>query len=195
MDDKDHHHVVESSHKLSHYSLNDRWCQLLLLQLHYLLQVTSIAVFHKYIVPGVRFNGFPHADNILGLDCILVGNLTDHQLLLRVVKVLALHYLAGEQLWVSFQLDGCWNRRVGSPSRSGIGWSISGFTPGLLLELLHVWDLLREVDFAVLALTKYPLHVNQELADFLHLLDLCVLVVGWSPWRAMRLLQHASIHA
>lgn len=120
MDHKDHHHVVEPGHKLSHDSLNDRRRQLLLLQLHDLLQVTSIAVFHKYIVPGVRFNGFPHADYVLGSDCVLVGNLADNQLLLRVVKVLALHYFAGEQLWVSFQLDGCWDCRVGSPSRSGI---------------------------------------------------------------------------
>ena len=71
------HHVIEASDQLLHYHLDDNRIKLVLLMLHDLLEVTSVAKLHEDIVPSISFNRLPHFHYILRLDCVLILNFTN----------------------------------------------------------------------------------------------------------------------
>ena len=88
------HHVIEASYKLLHYHLDNKRIELVLLVLHDLLEVTTVAKLHEDVVSSISFNGLPHFHYVLRLDSILVLNFADNQALLHLAELLALNHFA-----------------------------------------------------------------------------------------------------
>ena len=80
VDDEHRHHVVEPSNQLPHYGLHDAWAQLVVFEIHHFFKIVTVAQLHEYIIPGVRFNRFPHLNDKLAQHGILILNFTDDEL-------------------------------------------------------------------------------------------------------------------
>ena len=81
VDDKNCHHVVETSNQLPHDGLHDAWAQVVTFKIHNFLQVVTIAQLHEDIVPCISFDCLPHFNDILRKDGILILNFTHDQFL------------------------------------------------------------------------------------------------------------------
>ena len=95
MNDEDGHHVIEASNQLLHNHLYDLGADAVLFVFHDFLEITPITELHEYIVPCLGFDSFPHLDDVLRLDSILVLYLTNYQVLLHLAQLLPLNNLAG----------------------------------------------------------------------------------------------------
>ena len=82
VDDKNRHHVVKPCHELSHDGLHDARAQMVVLEVHYFLQVVAVTQLHENVVASVSLDSLTHFDNVLRVNRVLILNLAHDQVLL-----------------------------------------------------------------------------------------------------------------
>ena len=125
---------------------------MVVLEVHYFLQVITVAKLHEDVVPGVSLNGLSHFYNVLGVDRVLVLNLAHDQVLLGPAEGRAFYHFASVQLRVRIQVQ----LREGSRLRLGYDIALRAFG-GRSIRNLHVLllrYLLRQING--LCPTVYP---------------------------------------
>ena len=88
------HHIIEARDKLIHNNLNNTWVNLVAFEFHDLFKIAAVAYFHKDVVSCICLDSFPHFDNILTFNIVLILNFAHDQFFLRWAKSRPLNHFA-----------------------------------------------------------------------------------------------------